>query len=150
MTLKRIFKITFFACFCGIFSACHSNLDFKGHQIPQESFAALKAGLGKEEIINILGNPSTRSDFGSETWFYVSEKIEKTSYVRNNVLKREVVILNFSKDGKLLNFKKLENDQVNPLEFNEEKTPIKGDDTSLIKETFKNIGKFNKKPQIER
>lgn len=147
LTPFQIFLLIAIAVFS---SSCHHNQDFKGRNFSNENVANLKKGQSKDDVIEIIGNPSTKSVFGKEKWFYLYEVTEKTSKVRDTLIERKTLTLTFNSKNRLE--KIALNEEKNPKisSYNEEYTPIKGDDSSLLKETIKNFGRFNKKRSIER
>ncbi len=87
--------------FLSIFSNCsfEKRIDHHGvHQLKKKSEKIVIYETNKNDIINILGPPSTVSNFNNDLYFYIERKITtgklielgKQKYLENNVLVLEI------------------------------------------------------------
>ena len=87
--------------FLSIFSNCsfEKRIDHHGvHQLKKKSEKIVINETNKNDIINILGPPSTVSNFDNDLYFYIERKITtgklielgKQEYLENNVLVLEI------------------------------------------------------------
>jgi outer membrane protein assembly factor BamE (lipoprotein component of BamABCDE complex) len=88
----------------------------------------------KNDIIKILGSPSTKSIFEDDMWIYIENRKTKSSLFKlgkeiltiNNVL-----VLEIDKKGVLKNKKFYNSDDLNTIKFNENETK-KSDKDSFV------------------
>ena len=81
----------------------------------------------KNDILNKLGPPSTQSTFDNDIWIYLERKETKTSMAtlgRRKVLVNNVLILEISDVGILVDKKFLNKDDMNKIKFSKNKTNV--------------------------
>jgi len=56
-------------------AACAPKVSQRGHADMQEKIMQIKAGEShKQDVMRLLGSPSTTSNFGTETWYYIQAR----------------------------------------------------------------------------
>ena len=91
-------------------------------------------GTNKNDIISILGPPSTKSTFDNDVWIYIERKTEKASVVKLGKKKltvNNVLILEINNRGLLESKQFLDIDDMKKIKFAEQTTVI-----SYNKSTF--------------
>ena len=64
-------------------SGCASRLDTRGNLLDPEKVLEIQPGeLTREEVVEILGSPSSITAFGSDTWYYIAQRTEKSRCFR--------------------------------------------------------------------
>ena len=79
----------------------------------------------KNDIISLLGPPSTKSQFNNNKWFYIERKITNTSLVtlgRKKIYENNVLILELNDNGILTKKKIMDKNKMNELTFSENST----------------------------
>ena len=82
----------------------------------------------KNDIIKILGAPSTESILEDDLWIYIENRKSKSTLLKLGkeiVLKNNVLVLEIDKRGILKNKKFYNIDDQNKVNFNEDKTKMK-------------------------
>lgn len=103
----------------------------------------IKSGMLKDEIISIIGYPSSKNIISNkESWVYFYSKRNKKGFLDEKPTEQLIVKITFSGDvvESVCQSSKHDSKQI---EFSDAKTPIEGDDMSIQKELFSNIGRFN-------
>ncbi|HEX8373617.1 MAG TPA: outer membrane protein assembly factor BamE, partial [Geminicoccaceae bacterium] len=59
-------------------SACIGEDLRHGYQIDQAALATVKPGQSAEQVLQILGTPSTVSTVGNKSWYYISQNTRRT------------------------------------------------------------------------
>ena len=88
----------------------------------------------KNDIVILLGPPSTVSQFDSNKWYYMERKVTNTSVLtlgREKVLKNNVLILELDKNGILENKEFLKFDDMKDIKFSKNTT-----DSNIINKSF--------------
>jgi len=49
-----------------------------GYQVDQAALATVKPGMAPEQVLQILGTPSTVSTVGNKSWYYISQNTTRT------------------------------------------------------------------------
>lgn len=82
------------------FEACTPRIIQRGKVPEEEKLEKLRPGLSsKEDVIRLLGSPSSVSAFDSNVWLYVHRKTESVSFFTPKVLEKGVVKILFSPTG---------------------------------------------------
>jgi outer membrane protein assembly factor BamE (lipoprotein component of BamABCDE complex) len=132
-------------------SGCSKNLKQKGYNFNQVDFQSLSVNKSsKEDVLNILGSPSTASEFGDQTWFYISSKKESFAFMKPKLIEQKIIAIHFDNNNMIDNIENYQLDQAKIVEFSNDFTPTGGDDDRLVKKLFGNIGKFNKNSNKNR
>lgn len=128
-----------------LLTACETRIETRGNLPDPDLLETVQASdHSRDQVVQILGTPSTTAMFENETWFYISERRETFAFFEPEVLDRKIVIVQFDKTGLLKTVAEvgLENGRiVIPVD---RKTPTLGNDLNAIQQMLGNIGKFNK------
>ena len=88
----------------------------------------------KNEILDLLGKPSTRSKFNNDVWIYIERK-QTQSQLKNlgrmKIYKNDVLVLEIDKYGILKKKDFLDKNDINKLRFSEKIT-----ENNLTKRSF--------------
>ena len=129
-------------------SACESRLDTRGNLLDPELVVEITPGeQNRDEVAAILGSPSSITPFGSDTWYYISQRTETFAFLAPKVTERKILVVKFDKDGKVakVNTVGLEAGQViNPIQ---RKTMTHGNKMTVIEQLVGNLGRFKKSKQ---
>ena len=76
------------------------RIDIRGNLPDPDLLAELEIGaLSKQQVEEMFGSPSSVSTFGSENWYYISERTETTAFYAPEVVDRKVVVISFDDKG---------------------------------------------------
>ena len=129
-------------------SACVSRLDTRGNLLDPELVVEITPGeQTRDEVAAILGSPSSITTFGSDTWYYISQRTETFAFWAPKVTERKILVVKFDKDGKVakVNTVGLEAGQViNPIQ---RKTITHGNKMTVIEQLVGNLGRFKEASQ---
>ena len=89
----------------------------------------------KNDIIEFMGPPSTKSSFNNDVYIYIERKTSGTKLTKlgkKKLLKNDVLILEIDKTGILLSKKFYNKDDMNKIYFDENETGINYSKKSFI------------------
>ena len=120
---KIFFIIIFF-----FISNCTLNKEIKNHGVnllekKQENLVLKKTN--KNDIIKILGPPSTKSSFDNDVWIYIERKTTTNhlfKLAREKIIVNNVLVLEIDNFGLLVNKEFYNKDKMNDLIFSEDYT----------------------------
>ena len=125
-------------------SACSPRAHTRGNLPDPKKVSQLKAGdISREEVIEFLGSPSSRSSFGDEVWFYISEQTETFAWFEPEIKNRQVLALHFDKDGTLNKIEVSGLDQANSVIPIDRKTPTHGNKMTVLEQIVGNFRRFS-------
>jgi len=88
----------------------------------------------KNDIISLLGPPSTISQFDNKIWYYIERKVTNTSLItlgKEKVLKNNILALQIDNNGILAKKEFLKFEDMKDLQFSKNTT-----DTNIINKNF--------------
>ena len=135
--LKIIFAILFFQLnSCGLKvvenhgQIYEKNINFKELQVGKTT---------KNEIVELLGSPSTTSNFDNEqSWIYISSEFKKFVFLDGSNTDQKILILSFNQNT-LKNKELLSKNDINNIEYEETLTDSRGKKVNWIKDFFSNL-----------
>jgi outer membrane protein assembly factor BamE (lipoprotein component of BamABCDE complex) len=121
--------------------------EYHGKEFTNEVLNKLKIKkFTKEDVIDLLGNPSSSSIFDDDIWYYISLKKRGASLLKPKITDQKVVQLKF-KNNILIEIKKYKGDKAKSFKFNKKKTKVEGTEHTILKDFTRNLGRYNKAPQ---
>jgi len=125
-------------------SACGNSVQLRGNTPEPEDIAEIQLGIhSRQDVIDLLGSPSTVSTFEDRRWYYIGQKTQEIAFMKPEVLDRSVLVITFDEAGLVestSNYSLADAQDVDPVE---RVTPNEGRDLTLIQQLFGNIGKFS-------
>ena len=129
---------------CGL-----SRIQTRGNLPDPEKVSELKPGkVTKDDILDLLGSPSSVNTFGKETWYYISEKTETVAFLRPKVLARQVLIVEFDKSNKMSQIVSLGLDAGREITQVERVTPTFGQELTVLDQILGNFRRFTGSREI--
>ena len=116
-------KILYIILVSFIVSNCSFKPVVKHHGVPflEKKQTALKVNeSNKNDIKNLLGNPSTKSKFDNDIWIYIERKQTQSNFKnlgRMKIFKNDVLVLEIDKYGILKEKKFYNKDSMNNLKI---------------------------------
>jgi len=132
------------ACAAIVLSACGNNVQLRGNTPDPEDIAAIQPGVqSRQDIIDLLGSPSTVSTFQDSKWYYIGQKTEEIAFMKPAVIDRQVLVVTFDESGLVEGTRLYGMDDAQDIEPVDRETPTEGRDLTLLQQLFGNIGKFS-------
>ena len=122
------FKKLIFLSLIFILSNCQFKDPIKGHGINFLKNRSEKISLNKSnknDVIQVLGNPHTKSIDDENLWFYFDRKIASGKLVKfgdMDLLENNVLILNFDKYGIVIKKEFFSKEDMKKIKYSEMKT----------------------------
>ena len=123
-----MFKILYIILLSLIVTNCSFKKVVKHHGVPNLSAKQEKLFINesnKNDILSILGQPSSKSKFDNDTWIYIERK-QTQSKLKNlgrmTIYKNDVLVLDIDKFGRLKNKEFYNLDDMNNLKIDKSKT----------------------------
>jgi len=104
--------------------------------------AEVKAGEDtKSTVLERLGSPSIKSTFDENTWYYMTQGVERVAFYRPRVTSREVVAVTFDEAEKVktVNSYTLADGKI--IALNGRETPTRGRELTIIEQLLGNVGR---------
>lgn len=124
-------------------AACDTPVHVRGHVTDPESIEAIKAGeYTEEDVLALLGTPSTVSTFNERKWYYIGYRSSQFAFERPEVLERNVLVVSFDDTG-FVNDKEIYSlEDGREIEFVSRETPTEGRDFTVLQQLLGNLGRL--------
>jgi outer membrane protein assembly factor BamE (lipoprotein component of BamABCDE complex) len=128
----------------GSLGACTPTVTPRGNQLPPSVLEQIKPGsTDKATVTRILGSPSSVATFDTQTWYYISQRMEELAFFKPEVTEQEVVVITFDKDNVVSNVQRMRDKGRDDLQPVARTTPAPGKELSFVEQLLGNFGRFN-------
>ncbi len=132
------------ACIALALVACTPRVDTRGHVATPGTVEKLEVGKQtRDDVVQLLGSPSTTATFDDETWYYISQRTETVAFYAPETVEQKVLALKFDKSGVLKDLQTYTLKDGKAVAMVGRQTPTAGKELTLIEQVFGNVGKFS-------
>jgi outer membrane protein assembly factor BamE (lipoprotein component of BamABCDE complex) len=129
----------------GVLSACSPKVETRGYVNDKAIQDQLVVGTStRDEVQSLLGSPSSRSSFGSETWYYISGRKEAVAFMKAEVVEQKVVRIEFNEAGIVQKVEGFSEKDSQDFALVGRTTPTEGHTLGFVEQALGNIGRFNR------
>ena len=89
------------ALFAGVLIGSCTQIYHHGYMVPEGALEQLPLGSSQEQVLIVLGTPSTVATISGETFYYISQRSEQTSFLPQKEVDRRVIAVYFDKARKV-------------------------------------------------
>ena len=123
--------------------SCSNKTIITGNLPDPDLLANIEVGqVSKNEVLELLGSPSTKATFNDNDWYYVSETISTRAFFHPEVINRKVLIIQFDKRDIVKKITQLSLKDGEKIEMVDRITPTAGKEMTILKQIFGNVGRF--------
>jgi outer membrane protein assembly factor BamE (lipoprotein component of BamABCDE complex) len=123
---------------------CAATVDQRGDLPSPERLAEIHPGLTKEQVVKILGSPSSMGVFNDNAWYYISRKTSRVSFFEPDVLDQQVFTISFDNNGIVRDLGHKTYADAREIEPAPGATPAPGRELTFLEQIIGNVGRFNK------
>lgn len=124
-------------------AACDTPVRLGGHVTDPDSIEAIKAGqYTEEDVLALLGTPSTVSTFDDHKWYYIGEKSTQFAFERPTILERNVLVVSFDDSGFVTGKKVYSLQDGRDIVPVSRVTPTEGRDFTVLQQLLGNLGRL--------
>ncbi len=114
-----------------------------GYQIDQAALATVKPGMSAEQVLTILGTPSTVSTVGNKSWYYISQNTRRTVlFLGEQIEDQKVTAVYFTPAFKVERVALYGLQDGKVFDFIERSTPTSGADRAFISQLFRGLTRY--------
>jgi outer membrane protein assembly factor BamE (lipoprotein component of BamABCDE complex) len=128
-----------------LLASCISRVETRGNLPDPERLAEIQPGShSRDEVVEILGSPTSTAFLDGETWYYISEKTETVAFLAPEITERKVLVVQFDSEGVVSGVNTLGVEDGRQVEIVDRKTPTAGKKLTVMQQLFGNVGRFAK------
>jgi outer membrane protein assembly factor BamE (lipoprotein component of BamABCDE complex) len=109
-----------------------------GYIQSQDSISQIQVGSSREQVLLVLGSPSTTSTIGGESFYYISQKTERNmAFANPGLVDQRVLAVYFDDKGKVREMANYGMQDGKIFDFIARKTKTTGQDIGIIGQILK-------------
>jgi outer membrane protein assembly factor BamE (lipoprotein component of BamABCDE complex) len=112
----------------------------RGYVIPPGALEQVPIGSSQEQVLVVLGTPSTVATVSGEVFYYISQRTTQTSFLPQRVRDQNVVAVYFDKNRRVRRLANYGLKDGKVFDFISRTTPAGGQELSYLTYVFKIIG----------
>jgi outer membrane protein assembly factor BamE (lipoprotein component of BamABCDE complex) len=116
----------------------------RGYVVDQRALDQVKPGSSAEQVLVVMGTPSTTSTVGGTAWYYISQTVDRTfAFSAPAVVDQRVLAIYFSKDKKVERVANYGLQDGKVFDFVSRTTPTGGAEQGFVKNLFRSLMRFS-------
>jgi len=121
-----------------LLSGCFSETYQRGYIVPEGALEQIPIGSTQEQVLIVLGTPSTVATVSGEAFYYISQRAEKAiGFMPQHVVDQRVVAVYFDKNRRVQRLANYGLQDGRVFDFISRTTPTGGKDYAYINAMFK-------------
>lgn len=124
-------------------SACGTRTIQHGYVLNEESLAQVPVGSSREQVLLVLGSPSTTSAVSGDSFYYISQTIEENPIMGRSVTDQRVLAVYFDDKGVVKQIANYGLQDGKVFDFISRQTRTGGADLNLLSQMLQGIGRVN-------
>lgn len=108
----------------------------------EDKIERLAPGMGREQVRELLGSPSSVVSLDRDTWIYMSAEIEQIAFMRPEETERRLLVVKFGQDGKVADIKHIDKSKGREIEVSEQETAVPEQEQGFFRKYFGGVGQI--------
>src|SRR5215510_7677652 len=119
-------------------AGCFSETYQKGYIVPEGALEQIPIGASQEQVLILLGTPSTVATVSGEAFYYISQRAERTvAFMRQETVDQRVIAVYFDKSRRVERLANYGIKDGKIFDFVSRTTPTGGKDVGYLAAIFK-------------
>lgn len=145
MSTSKIFSMMAFVC---ILAACSTEkqnewfVSHTGNMPAKERLNRIEIGSSKDDVMRVLGLPSSVNVFDQNSWIYMSADVKKVAFWAPQEIDREVLSITFNAADEVKTIDVLTLADGKNIKPDESVTEVKGQRPGFFRKYFGGVGQY--------
>ena len=141
--MKYVIKKYLFIALIFLSTSCSPIVENRGYVFDEKLLDQIKVNETiSNDVMDILGSPSTTSAIDASTWYYIYSKAETVAFYHPTVTDRRVLAVSFDDDNKVNNLKYYGLEEGKIISYVDRTTPTRGRELTVLQQLFGNLGRL--------
>ena len=141
--MKYVIKKYLFIALVFLSTSCSPIVENRGYVFDEKLLDQIKVNETiSNDVMDILGSPSTTSAIDASTWYYIYSKAETVAFYHPTVTDRRVLAVSFDDDNKVNNLKYYGLEEGKIISYVDRTTPTRGRELTVLQQLFGNLGRL--------
>ena len=97
----------------------------------------------REDVVRLIGSPSTVATFNPNVWYYISQKQEYYAFFKPAIVAQNVMQLQFNETGRLQTIKNYDLKDGQDIAMVTRITPTAGKELTVLEQIMGNVGRLS-------
>ena len=131
-------RVAVTVAFAILLSGCFSETYQRGYIIPEGALEQIPIGSTQEQVLIVLGTPSTVATVSGEAFYYISQRAERrVGFMPQQIVDQRVVAVYFDKNRRVERLANYGLKDGRVFDFVNRATPTGGKDVAYLNALFK-------------
>jgi outer membrane protein assembly factor BamE (lipoprotein component of BamABCDE complex) len=123
---------------CAFLAGCTSEQYQKGYILPEGALEQIPIGASQDQVLIVLGTPSTVATLSGEVFYYISQRSErKVAFMNQQLIDQRVIAVYFDKNRHVIRLANYGLQDGKIFDFISRTTPTSGQEISYLTPLFK-------------
>jgi outer membrane protein assembly factor BamE (lipoprotein component of BamABCDE complex) len=122
-------------------AGCFTETYYHGYVVQEGALEQVPLAATQEQVLIVLGTPSTVATVSGEVFYYISERAEKTAFLPQKVVNQRVIAVYFDKNRRVERVADYGMRDGRIFDFVSRTTPTAGRELNYLTYVFKIFGK---------
>ncbi len=124
-----------------VIAGCAETVNTRGQIILPSRLAQVQPGVStKQDVLQLLGSPSTQGTMNENRWYYISSSVGTTSFNPHDLKSRQIVIIDFDANDVVATLNQKGKEDGKQLEPEKEATETHGQALGIVDQFIGNLG----------
>jgi outer membrane protein assembly factor BamE (lipoprotein component of BamABCDE complex) len=121
-------------------AGCTGETFQRGYVLPDGALEQIPLGASQEQVLLVLGTPSTVATVSGEAFYYISQKVDRPiAFMQTRVADQRVIAVYFDRDRKVQRLAEYGMKDGHVFDFVSQTTPTTGNDLNVITNIVHNM-----------
>jgi len=112
----------------------------RGYVLPEGALEQIPVGAPQEQVLIVLGTPSTVATVNGEAFYYISQKAQRSAaFMPHEIVDQRVIAVYFDKDRRVTRLANYGMKDGKVFDFLSQTTPAGGQELSYLRNIFKGL-----------
>lgn len=125
----------------GVLSGCARPAVQHGYVLAPNALEQVPVGSSREQVLLVLGTPTTTSTLAGDTFYYISQSISEGAFTGRTIEDQRVLAVYFDDQGMVREIANYGLKDGRVFDFIQRKTRTGGADLSLISQILQGVGR---------
>lgn len=114
-----------------------------GYVVDEAALAQVKPGSSAEQVLVVMGTPSTTSTVGGDAWYYISQKtVQSIAFAKPELTDQRVLAIYFDKGKRVERVANYGIEDGKVFDFVSRTTPTAGSEPVFLRNLFSSLLRF--------
>jgi outer membrane protein assembly factor BamE (lipoprotein component of BamABCDE complex) len=128
-------------------AGCFTSTYQRGYILDEAALAQVPPGSSQEQVLLVLGTPSTVATVSGETFYYISQKSQRTAFLNPEITDQRVLAVYFDQTRRVERVANYGMQDGKVFDFISRTTPTGGQESNIIKQILSSSTFTPKLPQ---